>query len=83
MELIFSEKCKLPQLIEKFLVFYGTERSTDMLTEARHFSLTSDTWIESTVSHPTYLRRNLIIFSHLRPEHPRSLSPSGFPTTNR
>lgn len=65
MELIPSEKHTHPQLIKKFSGFYGTERSIAMLTEARHFSLTSATWIESTASHPTYLRCNLILSSHL------------------
>jgi len=43
------------ELVKKFLTFYGTRMLITAFTNARHWSLSWVTCIQSTSSHPTSL----------------------------
>jgi len=77
---VLLEKLTVPQLVKKFPAFYGTRRFITAFTSARHLSLFWANSIHSTPLHPTSWRSILILSSHLRPDLPSSLFPSGFPT---
>jgi hypothetical protein len=50
--------------------FYLYQMFLTVFTKARHWSLSWDRCIQSTLSHPTYLTSILILSSHLSPQHP-------------
>ena len=68
-----------PQLVKKFLRFYGTRRFITTFTTARHLSLSWAGSIQSTPPHPTYRRSILILSTHLRLGLPSGLFPPFYP----
>jgi len=48
---VLPEKLTVTQLVKKFLVFYGTRRFITVFTRARHWSLSSARWTQSTASY--------------------------------
>jgi hypothetical protein len=51
-----------------------------VFTKARHWTLSSSSWIQFTPSIPISLRSILILSSHLHLGFPSGLSPSDLPT---
>ena len=71
---ILTEKLTCPQLLKKFLAFYGIRRFITAFTRARHLSLSWARSIQST-PHPTSLTSVSILSSHLRLGLPSGLLP--------
>ena len=63
---VLLEKLTGSQLVKKFTALYGTRRFISAFTSARHLSLSWARIIQSMSPHPTSLRSNLILSSHLR-----------------
>jgi hypothetical protein len=70
---ILLEKLIVAQLVQQFPVFYGTRRFITVFTRARHGSLSWARCIQSTPSHPVFIRSILILSSHLRLDLPSVL----------
>ena len=77
---VLLEKLTGLQLVKKFPAFHGPRRFITALTSVRHLSLSWANPIQSTYPHPTSWRSILILSTHLRPDLPSGLFPSGFPT---
>ena len=73
------EKLTGPQLLRKFLAFYGTRRFITAFTRACHVFVSSARLYQS-MPHPTTLRPILILSSHLHLGLSCGRLPSGFPT---
>ena len=73
---VLLEKLSGPQLVKKFLAFFGTRRFITAFTTARHLSLL---WARS-VHAPTSWWPILMLSSHLRLGLPSGLIPSVFRT---
>jgi len=68
----------VPQLVNKFPAFYGTQRFTTVHTTVSHLSLSWGRWIESTLSAFYNLHCNIILPSMIT-SHKWSLSHKVYP----
>ena len=66
-------------LVNKFPLFYGTQKFITVFTSARHLSLSWARSIQSTPSHPTSWKYILVLSSHLRQGFSSGPFPSRFP----
>ena len=76
----FLRSSPVLQLVNKFPVFYGTQRFIIAFTSARRLSLSWTSFIQSIPPYPTSWKSLLILSSHLRLGLPSGLLPSGFLT---
>jgi hypothetical protein len=63
-----------------WLLWKVNQRFITVFIRARHWPLSRARCIQSTVSHPVFIRYILILSSHLRLGLPSGLFPRGFPT---
>jgi len=76
--MVLLENLTVTQLVKKFSAFYVSLRFITVFTRVRHWSITWAKWIQSTLSHPCFVRY-ILISSHLRLGLPSCRLPSGFP----
>jgi hypothetical protein len=67
-------------LVKKFPVLYGTQRFMIVFTRPRQWSLSWARWIQSTPTHPVYLKSILILPFHIAWVLSSCLNPSDSPT---
>jgi hypothetical protein len=81
-ELSTTESPPVEHQLDSFPAFYGTLRSITTFTRALQLYLSWSRPIQSMPHHPIYPWSILMLFTHLHPGLPSSLSPLGFPTNN-
>jgi len=74
------EQLTVTSQVKKCSALYRTRRFITVFTTARHWYLSSATYIQSTPSYHISLRYILIPSSHVRLGLPNDLFPLGFPT---
>jgi hypothetical protein len=77
---VLFKKRTSPQLIKKFLLFYGTRRFITAFTRVRHLSLSWARSVQSTPLHTTAWRSILKLSFHLLLGLRSGFVPSGFHT---
>ena len=77
---VLLEKLNSSAASQEIPRIFGTRRFINVLTSARHLSLSWANSIQSPQPPPTSWRAILILSSHLRLGLPNCLFPSGFPT---
>jgi hypothetical protein len=77
---VLLERLRVTQLVKKFPAFYGNRRFITVFTRARLSLLSRVRWIQSTNSHPIFLRSTIILSSRFRLDIQCGLFPWGFPT---
>jgi hypothetical protein len=77
---VLLEKLTVTQPVKKYPAVYGTRRFITVFIRAHHWSLSWARRIQSTLSHPLFLKSILLSSSHIRLGLLSDLFPLGFPT---